>query len=318
LMPGAVTVPDSRWGRWTAHPVANRVAYSVALSAAVVVVAMLVVSLGYFAPGRVDLYLRDLQTVKGNANAGFLTYFHGVFHQGRVPHYFVAAFLLKTPLALMLLLGIRGVTHVRHREEEASDRILLFAPVVIWFAIISWKALQIGVRYLLPVYPFLFVWASGIVVSPSFARREVRLGVGALLVWLVASSLAVYPNYLTYFNEVAGGPSHGIEWLDDSNLDWGQDLILLRRFLEDNGVTDAKITAMARYDPALYDVPGTELPAHEAVALLSNPNPPPGVYAVSVHLLNRAKLSPNLAVDPLKDLHPIAELGHTIWVFDLR
>lgn len=318
LVPGGVTVPDSRWGQWTRKEVTNRVVYSLLLSGAVVVLAMLVVSLGYLAPGRVDLYFRDFWAVNVNVNFGFQTYFNGVFHEGRVPYYFLAAFLLKTPLALLLLLALRGMTQIRHREEGWPERIVLFAPVAIWFVIISWKAFQIGLRYVLPVYPFLFVYASGIVASPVFARREIRLAAGALMVWLTASSLATYPHYLPYFNGLAGGPAHGIEWLDDSNVDWGQDVILLREFLEDHDISDAKVTPMGRYGADLYDVPGEELPPHEAVALLSNPDPPSGIYAVSVHLLNRAKLSQNLLVDPLRDLRPMAILGHTIYVFDLR
>jgi len=318
LIHGGITVPDGSWGHWTANPMLNRLLYSAGMSAAVVLVALGVVSLGYFAPGRPDLYFRDFFVVNVNVDFRYLTYFHGAFHDGRLWYYFLAAFLLKTPLALLLLLALRGATGFLHRVEGRPERVLLFSPVVIWFVIISWKAFQIGLRYVLPVYPFLFVFAAGIVASPLFRRREMRLAVGALLVWFVASSVAVYPNYLTYFNEVAGGPSHGIEWLDDSNVDWGQDVILLRDFLEQHGITDANVTPMAPYDPALYGVLGVAVPPHEAVALLSNPNPPPGIYAVSAHLLNRAKLSPTLLVDPLRDLRPVAVLGHTIYVFDLR
>jgi hypothetical protein len=274
--------------------------------------------LGYFAPGRVDRYFRDFLMVNVNVHPTYLTYFHGRFYDHHLWYYFLAAFLLKTPLALLLLLVIRSVFQIAHREESRADRVLLFSPVAVWFVVISWKAFQIGIRYILPVYPFLFVYASGVVASPLFRRRGVRWAVGALGVWLVASSLRSYPDYIPYFNEAAGGPSHGIEWLDDSNVDWGQDLIRLRAYLASRGITDARITGMAAYDPSLYGIPGEYLPPHTAVGLLSNPDPPPGIYAVSVHLLNRAKLAPNLAVDPLKDLRPVAVLGHTLWVFDLR
>jgi hypothetical protein len=318
LVPGGITVPGGRWGRWTQHVLANRLVYSAGMTVVVMAVALVVVSLGYFAPGRADIYFRDFFVVNVNVNLRYLTYFHGAFHDGGLWYYFLAAFLLKTPLAFLLLLVLRGATQLWHREEGWADRVLLFSPVAIWFLIISWKAFQIGLRYVLPVYPFLFVYAAGIVASPLFARREMRLAVGALMVWFVASSAAVYPNYLTYFNEVAGGPSHGIEWLDDSNVDWGQDVILLRDFLETYGITDAKLTPMARYDPALYGLPGVDVPPHEAVGLLSNPNPPPGIYAVSAHLLNRARLPGAPLVDPLRDLQPVAVLGNTIYVFDLR
>jgi hypothetical protein len=318
FLPKGITVPGGRWGRWPQHVLANRLVYSVGMTVMVMLVALVVVSLGYFAPGRVDIYFRDFFVVNVNVNLRYETYFHGAFHDGRLWYYFLAAFLLKTPLAFLLLLLLRGATQLWHREEGWADRVLLFSPVAIWFVIISWKAFQIGLRYVLPVYPFLFVYAAGIVASPLFARREMRLAVGALMVWFVASSAAVYPNYLTYFNEIAGGPSHGIEWLDDSNVDWGQDVILLRDFLDTYGITDAKLTPMARYDPALYGLPGVDVPPHVAVGLLSRPNPPPGIYAVSAHLLNRAKLPGAPLVDPLRDLRPVAVLGNTIYIFDLR
>lgn len=318
LLPNGLSVPEGMLRQWAARPRTRRLIWSAGVTAAVVAGALVLVSLAYLAPGRVDRYFRDFLMVNVNVHPAYLTYFHGRFYDHHLWYYFLAAFLLKTPLALLLLLALRVVSQAVHREEGWADRALLFAPVAIWFLVISWRAFQIGIRYVLPVYPFLFVYASGIVASPLFRRRDVRLAVGALGVWLAASSLAAYPDYLPYFNAIAGGPAHGIEWLDDSNVDWGQDLVHLRRYLRAHDITDARITPMAAYDPALYGIPGEYVPPHTAVGLLSNPDPPPGIYAVSVHLLNRAKLSPNLAVDPLKDLHPIAELGHTIWVFDLR
>jgi len=313
-----VVVPEGAVTWWADRPRLRRFAWLVGVTAAVVAAALVVVSLGYLTPGRLDRYFRDFLMVNVNVHPTYLTYFHGRFYDHHLWYYFLAAFLLKTPLALLLLLALRASSQLAHRAQRSADRVLLFAPVAIWFLIISWKAFQIGLRYILPVYPFLFVYASGIAASPLFGRRDVRVAVAALGVWLTASSLAAYPNYLPYFNEVAGGPSHGIEWLDDSNVDWGQDLIQLRSFLASEGVTDAKITGMAPYDPAFYGIPGEYVAPHTAVGWLSNPDPPPGIYAVGAHLLNRARLSPDLAVDPLKDLQPVAILGHAIYVFDLR
>lgn len=312
-----VAVP--RWvkDRWPSHETRQRVAWSAALAGAVVVLGLLVVSLGYLAPGRVDRYFRDFFVVNVNVNRAFLTYFHGAFHQERVPHYFVAAFLLKTPLALLILLGLRAGTALAQPQESWADRLLLLAPVAIWLLVISWQAFQIGLRYILPVYPFLMVWAGGLAASPFFRRRGGRVTVAALLVWLAGSSLAAHPHYLPYFNELAGGSSRGIAWLDDSNVDWGQDLLLLREFLEEEGIDDAFITPMARYDSDLYGIPGQDLLPQEAVPTLTLREPPPGVYAVSVHLLNRWRLLPDAEVDPFRR-EPMTVLGHTIWVFDLR
>ena len=337
LMRDGVTVPE-RWSRRVGpaatlersgarlagparlaeQPRVHALAFSLASAAAIALVALFVTSLAYLAPGRLDIYFRDLGTVGVNTAQAYRTYFHGVFHDGRVPHYFVAAFALKTPLAFLLLLAARAGLNLKRSEELPALRLLLLSPVALWVAVVSWRAFQLGLRYILPVYPLLFVYAAGIVATPSFKRRWVRLAVAGLTGWFVASSLRAHPHYLPYFNELAGGPENGIHWLDDSNVDWGQDLVLLRDFIAAAGIEDLNVTPMAEYDPSLYGIRGEVLPPHVVVPLLSRPNPPPGVYAVSAHVLNRARLDPSAPVDPLTDLEPVVVLGHSIYVFVFR
>ncbi len=302
----------------TGRPPAHRVVWALAGAAAVVVVAVILVSFAYLEPGRVDRYFRDFAMVNVNVQPAFRTYFAGAFHDGRVWYYFLAAFLLKTPLAFLLLLAGRVVDHVRHAVEDRAARVLLLAPVAVWLLVISWKAYQIGIRYVLPVYPLLFVWTAGLLASPLLGRRWARGATGLLVAWFVGSSLLAHPHYLPYANALAGGPDGVVRWLDDSNVDWGQDLILLREWMEAEGEDEAFVTPMAEYDPGLYGVPGTFLPPHRALAALGSAAPPPGLYAVSVHLLNRARLDPRLEVDPLTERTPRAVLGHSIRVFDLR
>src|SRR5260370_23848758 len=64
-------------------------------------------------------------------------------------------------------------------------------------------------------------WKRGLVVT-------------TLAAWSVAGSLLVFPHSLSYFNELAGGPENGHRHLIDSNLDWGQDLLFLKRWLEEH------------------------------------------------------------------------------------
>ncbi|HSM60841.1 MAG TPA: glycosyltransferase family 39 protein, partial [Longimicrobiales bacterium] len=258
----------------------RRLGWSLVATGAVVAVALMVVSLGYLAPGRANLYFRDFANVNVNVHAAFPSYFHGTFHEGRIPYYFLAAVLLKTPLALLILLALRAAAQVAERERPGAAHILLAAPVLAWLVIISWRAYAIGLRYVLPIYPFLFVYAAGIATSPWLRRRTVRLAVAALVAWTAGSSLAAHPHYLPYFNALAGGPERGIEWMDDSNVDWGQDLVLLRDFLDETGLEDVYVTPMAEYDPALYGVRARFLQPGEALRRLTSPDPPPGVYAI--------------------------------------
>ena len=62
------------------------------------------------------------------------------------------------------------------------------------------------------------------------------IATGAMLVWHVAESVTIRPDYLAYFNQLAGGPSEGYKHLADSSLDWGQDLPALKQWLDREGL----------------------------------------------------------------------------------
>lgn len=279
------------------------------------VVALVIIALGYRSPAGPVIYLRDLGMVGVNTAGAYRAYFHGTFRQGGVWYYFIAAFLLKTPLAFLLLLALRTALTVRTPSEDRFARLLLLSPIVLWLLVISWRAFQVGIRYVLPAYPLLFVFAAGIVATPAFARRPIRLLTVGLVGWFASTSLMAHPHYLSYFNELGGSAEGGIAWLDDSNIDWGQDVILLRDFLRTTEPGDVRVTPMAPYDPVLYGVDAELVPPSTSLALLSNPDPPSGTWAVSVHLLNRIRMNPDALVDPLRDLDPVAVLGHTIYVY---
>lgn len=321
---GAALWPNDRtrmpgWGwlaRWSGRAVAQRVVALGAVTGAVVVLALLLVPLGYFAPGRVDIWVRNLGVLYTNVHADLPTYFAGRFHEGGLAYYFVVAFLLKTPLAGLALITVRAVDQIQRRDADLAGALHLLAPAALWLLAMTVTALQFGVRYILPVYPLLFVYAAGVLASPRFVAPWRRGAIAGLGIAFAASSLWAHPHYLPYFNALAGGPERGIHWLDDSNVDWGQDLPALATWLEARGIEDAVLVPMAAYDPALYGVPGRWATPQEVLPLLERPDPPPGVYAVSGHLLTRARWGGRTpAVDPLTEREPAAVLGHTLRIF---
>lgn len=316
VLGGRLEVPETKWLDAVESRGAKRVVFALASAAAIVLIGLFVVTLGYRAPGRIDHYMRGLGVLYTNVNLGNPTYFNGSFHSGGVPYYFLATFLLKTPLPFLLLLAVRAGDQVVRREFELHAGLFLFVPVLLWFGVITASALQYGVRYLLPVYPFLFVYGAGIMSSPSFDRRWMRAGVAVLALSFAGGSLRAHPHYLPYFNVLGGGPERGIEWLDDHNVDWGQDLPLLREYLEEHGITEVTVAPMAWYDPALYGIRGRVVGPSEMLRLLTDPDSPPGVYAASAHLLTRGRFDPSALIDPLTDLEPAAILGHSIYVFE--
>ena len=78
-----------------------------------------------------------------------------------------------------------------------------------------------------------------------------------LLGWYLLSSALIHPHYLSYFNELAGGPTRGIEYFADSNLDWGQDLKGLKRYMDDKGIKKIHVRYYGPHciaEPAYYGI----------------------------------------------------------------
>ena len=110
--------------------------------------------------------------------------------------------------------------------------------------ILTFVSSQTGInehmRYVLPIFPFFFIWIGRVrpcllAFNQSF-RKNRRMIAGLLslasLLWIVSSSLYYYPHSLSYFNELIGGPRNGWKHLANSNIDWGQDLLFLRKWVE--------------------------------------------------------------------------------------
>ena len=174
-------------------------------------------------------YLQGLDMVSHDAAAEGWSYLRGSYSQTGFRSYFLWGFLVKVPLATQVLLGLALLLWCSGWVRAPGAEEFLVVPVLFLLLYLSLCfRLDIGFRYFLPALPFLFVFASR-VAAPGALEPVARsslwqpLTAGVLLAWLAVSSLAIHPHYLAYFNEVAGGPKHGWEWLIDSNLDWGQE-----------------------------------------------------------------------------------------------
>src|SRR5262249_53309715 len=121
-------------------------------------------------------------------------------------YYFVVTFLVKTPIPFLLLIVLACLLVRRHGAGLAAEAMLLL-PVALYAVVSLTSHLNIGHRHLLPMYPFLIVFASK-VARLFTSRREPRLrALAAVLVaWCVAETALIYPHFLAYFNEIAGGP----------------------------------------------------------------------------------------------------------------
>ena len=186
-------------------------------------------------------------------------------------YYFIIVCLTKIPVAVLLLIG--GLVVFRRKVASGLwvDELFLALPFALLFLYLScFNTIQNGFRYLLPLYPLLFIILGR--YGPMFRKSlTARISVGVLILWLVISSMLVWPNYISYFNELIGGPRQGYHWLGDSNIDWGQDLKELKRFMIERGIDRVRLSYFGTADPSHYQINYEYLPSSNSPL---QPTPP--------------------------------------------
>ncbi|MGE3243248.1 MAG: ArnT family glycosyltransferase [Pirellulales bacterium] len=238
------------------------------------------------------------------ARASFL---NGEFSDTGFRWFFPMALALKTPLPTLAMVAAAAATPIaiwRRGSRPARRRVrrTLYrsAPLLVFFVIYWWIALRsnlnIGHRHILPTYPVMFI-LCGVVATWFGSRRWWLRSIPVVAIaWLAGESLAIYPHYLAYFNELAGGPRHGYRRLVDSSLDWGQDLPGLKRWIDER-------RAEGRDEPIYLSYFGTGSPQAygvDAILLPMSPEhrPPhwyelkPGVYCISASMLQGVYVDP--------------------------
>jgi hypothetical protein len=166
--------------------------------------------------------------------------------------FFPAMILIKSTLALLALLLLLPFARIRGRRREL---LFLIVPVALFLGVAIASMLNLGVRHLLPIYPFCVALAGA--AAASLASRSVgaKVAVAALLVFTMVSSLRCFPDFLAYSNEIAGGPSRTYRIVTDSNADWGQGLKWTKAYLDRHPTPDCWIDyTNPLVDPAYYGI----------------------------------------------------------------
>jgi hypothetical protein len=146
-------------------------------------------------------------------------------------YYYVVCLLLKVPIAALLLgLGALAMTGSRLRDHVLDETVFLLVPFGLLFFFSFFCTSQIGIRYLLPAFPFVYVAIGKLAaVEPNRLGRLYWLNLAVLVSWFVGSSLSFYPHYISYVNELVPDRRNIVRYLADSNVDWGQN----QRYMED-------------------------------------------------------------------------------------
>jgi hypothetical protein len=232
--------------------------------------------------------------------------------------FFPLSFAVKTPVALLVLIALAIGLRASRRVASRGDA-FLWVPILLYAAVSLTRGINIGHRHLLPLYPFLFVVAGRCATwAAASARRWPRVLVAGLALWNAGAALFIHPHYLSYFNELAGGPSRGYRILVDSSLDWGQDLRGLKPYMEAHGIPRVKLSYFGTADPAYYGIACDMLPSYLALPREVVRSFGPGdVLAVSATNLQGVYLEPEdkPMMERLRREKPVGRVGYSILIF---
>ena len=176
------------------------------------------------------------------------TYLMGRKLPAGVRSYFFWTFITKTPVATIVAILSALIVAFRRRR---LDLLFLLVPAAIYFAFAVSSDLNLGHRHILPVYPFLYVLCG--ILPLRFLAAAVLALISCFVVFTPFDTM--WGRHLSYFNELARGPRHGYEILADSNIDWGQDLPRLHRWLRIHNVREpVDLVWTGSADPRAYNI----------------------------------------------------------------
>lgn len=263
---------------------------------------------------------------------GNQTYFFGNVYREAVKSYFPIVYALKEPIPFLILFIVAIIgffIYACSKKEGLKNWIKIhFAETVIFsWAILYWTTsinanLNIGIRHLIPVYGATAILVGG---QLSVLYKHIKLKkayltfLGVMCAWLLTETLMIFPYYLTYFNEFAGGSAGGYRYVVDSNLDWGQDLKRLADWVNDNNIQKISLDYFGWADQSYYldgkfywVVSGKYKTKDQFLA----DNPAGGYLAVSATFYQQSIVS-DKNYEWLTAYQPVTVVGNSIFVWHI-
>jgi len=250
-------------------------------------------------------YFKGLIMVLIHAAHGHSSYLLGELSKTGWWYYFPIAFVIKTPTAVLLLLIVAIFSFRRFPVKDKFDEILLILPPIIFFAFAMLSKANLGLRHVLLIYPFIYIYISRL--SNVFNLKNIwpKIALTTALVWFLAANLFIYPSYLAYFNELIGGPKNGPKYLSDSNIDWSADVKRLSQYLKKQNIEQV-------YLDYFWDKEALDYYEINYVSLSPEDKNVSGYLVLSVVSLQSGRYN------WLKNYQPIERIGYSTYVYHIE
>lgn len=291
---------------------------------------------------RVTLFLQDHRLLPQGWTKGFLetqamnsarrSFLMGEIKTGSWWFYFPLAMLFKSPIGLLMAVAFSAVGLMVTRSGISKDfltrnlslrwaGLCLFVPFGIYLLGAITADLNLGIRHVFPLYVTLFVLVgvAGAHVISGFGRRAGVLFL-LLLAGVAAETARAYPDYIAFFNTLAGGSRGGLYLLGDSNLDWGQDLRTLGEWRKDHPEGQLYLTNWTVAETSYYGAAGIAITGSGELSGAITPLEQitePGYIAIFANTLQGTFLTDDDAnkLNLFRNTEPVAILGGTVYVY---
>jgi 4-amino-4-deoxy-L-arabinose transferase-like glycosyltransferase len=251
-------------------------------------------------------FIRALAFQLSHAKKGHPAFLLGRSYMGGSTWYFPIVMLLKWPTMVLVsfLLAI-GLILLRWTSLLRDFALWMVFPVL-YLGLAEFSSLNLGERYILPIYPFVLLLCGSLWQFVSGRRAALALVLVAGVVH-VGDVLRYAPDYLSYFNLFVP-PGNGYKLLSDSNVDWGQGLIALRMYQKEHLDTPIHLAYFGNVDPGMYGIRAIPLMPSERTS---------GTVIISANYLSGQTLpDPNsyhwVLQYPLRLI-----LNHSLYVFEV-
>lgn len=273
-------------------------------------------------------YVSGIDFLKSEVEGRYHSFLLGEWKHGSWWYYYIVTTAVKTPLATLFasFIGL-AVFYRRWNHRSKAFFLILAVPAAIGFFSVSFAGgFNHHHRYVLFIYPPMYFLASGISSDSSFGLVASRL-VTVLCVSASIASFSVWPHFLGFFNSTVGGPTCGWKILGFSNVDWGQDLLLVNTWIGEN-INGEYCAVQAEFydvDETFFGLPKAFIPRFR---LQSNkemgPTQPPGLVAESrlprdgLYIINVRSLfdhSSSPGFGYFRFLKPFDRIGYSFMVY---
>jgi len=230
--------------------------------------------------------------------------------------YFPIAFLVKSSIALLLLLPI-GLILLCFTPEKRHEGMFLLVPAIVFFLFASSSNFNTGVRHILPIYAPLIVLVSAGAIWLCRKFHYLRYVLVALLLYNAAAAVRTAPSYLAFANDLWGGYENTHWIFSDSNIDTGQSMKLVSEYLAREGVEDCWISTFVHPEMIGSVQPCRNLPSGTRIMVSRNLiDPIPPVIEGTV-LLSVIEVPPRGGDEfvPITKSEPIAFIGGNTFVY---